>query len=187
MVSNTLTLNDTTNIQVQSSLIVLTHPDTIEFLEKIPSTNNNPKLKLIKIADISGSKLLWGSGSEQIISDITFRFFILTFNKFVNINSFITHIKGGWFGGKLQYSIVNIQTPWSELRTTSTAPISINTNTITNPVINSSVIKKNGAYRIDCKNDNCSAIFLHKGKNETCIGKTKEAVRECINKKRTVK
>lgn len=143
-----------TNIQVQSSLILLTFDETIKFI------NSVSKATLKTITDIKTSQVIWGQDGGHVITDIEFKFFLLTFDKFVDIPKFKKDVAGGFLGGKFKNSIVNIQIPWSELQTTApnngangsanNGANSANNGANVNP---NNVINEEGAYRIEQANN----------------------------------
>ena len=132
-----------TNIQVQSSLILLTFDETIKYI------NSVSKGILQTITDIKTSQVIWGQGGGHVVTDIDFKMLVLGFDIFVDIPKFKKDIAGG----KFKNSIVNIQIPWSELQTT--APNAIGNNVANNDPTNgannspTNLINEEGAYRIE--------------------------------------
>ena len=166
-------------VQVESSLILLTHPDTLKFLDKIVKP---AKLKqIIDVQEMDGTDIntaIWGAGASQIVTDVRFRFFILEYDVFVDdiITKFINGVEGAVFifgkQGKFRFSIVNIQEPWIDKRTTTTAPenavnrasgIVANGNGASGIVANGNGASGNGANRANRANVPSSPIINMKG------------------------
>jgi hypothetical protein len=173
-----------TNIQVQSSLILLTFDETIKYI------NSVSKATLQKITDIKTSQVIWGQGGGHVVTDIDFKMFILTFDKFVDIPKFKKDVAGGFLGGKFKNSIVNIQIPWSELQTTApTNGANNNPTNITNNPNNgtnnnpTNLINEEGAYRIEPANNGSynTTVKGPGGNIQTFRGNSYEAVEAQVN------
>ena len=89
-----------TDIQVESSLIVLTHPIVVEFINK---TLNPAKLQSIK--DISGNNV-WANGGTNMIGDNSnkIKYYILHFTSNVNIYVFVNAVKNDFHKNKFYSS-----------------------------------------------------------------------------------
>jgi len=170
-----------TNIQVQSSLILLTFDETIKFI------NSVSKATLQTITDIKTSQAVWGQGGGHVVTDVDFKMFVLAFDKFVDIPKFKKDVAGG---GKFKNSIVNIQIPWSELQTT--APNNGATNNPTNITNNpnngannnpTNLINEEGAYRIEQANNGSynTTVKGPSGNIQKFTGNSPEAVEAQVN------
>lgn len=200
--SNTNTKNTTTvqtkpsptNIQVQSSLILLTNDDTIKFLNETAK----PAV-LTSILDISGNKQVWMTGAGHITTDNTFRYFVLVYNSFVDIDKFKDTVEKAiksWFGIDFGYSICNIQVPWSQTRSTTTAPSNTNVNSKgnnngknnngenNNKNNSKNPINNAGSYRIEKTNNGLFITVVRdfNGDDKEFTGKTEQSVRDQVNK-----
>ena len=89
-----------TKVQVQSSVVLLTHPDVILII------NESSGAKLLSITDLNDKKFWTGGG--QVAKRTNFEYLILVFSVAVDIEKFSKAI----LDTKLLYSVINISKPW---------------------------------------------------------------------------
>jgi hypothetical protein len=89
-----------TKVQVQSSVVLLTHPDVI------PIINESSGAKLLSITNLDDKKFWTGGG--QVAKRTNFEYLILVFSAAVDIEKFSKAI----LDTKLLYSVINISKPW---------------------------------------------------------------------------
>lgn len=147
------------NVQVESSLIFLTHPDVLTFIKNKLSPAVLKGIYDIpdkKERDKKEGKALWASSQAHNMNDINVKYVLLKFDREIDIEKFQNIIKGGILFSKYKDSIRNIQIPWSEKQTPTASNVNNNSNTnnAKNPVASSvkiigKPIGKVGSFKIE--------------------------------------
>ena len=139
------------------------------------------------------------TGAAHITTDNTFRYFVLVYNSFVDIDKFKATVEtyiGSSIWTNFGYSIRNIQVPWSQTRSTTTAPSNTNVNSKGNnngennngennngENNSNTVINNKGSYRIYKTPTGYSATVKGpKGIVKEFKGNTEEEVRKQVSK-----